>query len=172
MKVPPASMPIGNTNMYAALENINQDQEKRMGGQQATNRSTSKESYIPKGSIERYNPTYDGRSSRSGSQNRIIDNNASVQNAPSLNINQQQQPQQQQQNIPQSTTISSQSSNKPIPVNVTQQNVQEFDEEKFHRRVKTCVEEFCTECCTAEDFFADVSAVVPSGYLPKLVTER
>lgn len=95
--------PVTNTtNMYAALENMNSDQDKSRSGYD----SRMKDPYVSKGpSMERYTKNYDdNRGSRSGSQHRTSQQRPTPSPSPSLKREQQPPPPQQPQpQIPQIT---------------------------------------------------------------------
>lgn len=178
IKTPPTSVPTTTANMYAALENISTDTDKRSMG--PGGRPGGKDHYSSKGpSMERTYKQYgegtfskiddqwrfvnahclilDGRGSRSGSQHRSNDSNSSSLTGP---------PSLRSSPAPSGTIAPSAPSlavPKAAPV--------AMDEEQLERRLKNILEEYLNECCTIEECDQDIKESLPPSALPKLVSK-
>ncbi|XP_076271494.1 eukaryotic translation initiation factor 4 gamma 1-like isoform X2 [Rhynchophorus ferrugineus] len=143
------SQPTYGSNMYAALEVM--DNERR-----STN-TRGKDPYSSKGpSLERNSyKTYDGRGSRSGSQQRDTTSRSGIMPSgpPSLSL---------------STT-----SSKPFvqPQPVAPAAPPDMPEDKLIRYIVNSLEEVLEDCCTFETFFQDLSSTIPPNSFKLMVTE-
>ncbi|KAJ8939180.1 hypothetical protein NQ318_017077 [Aromia moschata] len=145
VKSQPSSIGPNTANIYAALENIEMDKRTLSA------RPGNKEPYSSKGpSLERsYGKPYEGRGSRSGSQHRSNDSSASSS----------------QRSTPAPVMA-------PAPVKPVQQApVPQLSEEQIERRINNSLDEYVTGSCTVEEFFLDISSVVPPSYCPRMIED-
>ncbi|KAJ8985508.1 hypothetical protein NQ317_015052 [Molorchus minor] len=144
VKTPPQVL-ANTANKYSALEIM--ETEKRP----ISSRPGSKEPYSSKGtSLERgYGKLYDGRGSRSGSQHRSNDSSASSS----------------QRSTPAPVMPPAQ------PKPVQQAPVVQLTEEQIIRRINNSLDEYITGSCTADDYFLDISSILPPSYYPRIVSD-
>nr|XP_022920525.1 eukaryotic translation initiation factor 4 gamma 3 isoform X3 [Onthophagus taurus] len=156
---PPSSL----ANMYAPLENMGNDVEKRssMGG---TYRS--KDPYTSKGpSLERnykHSSYEDGRGSRSGSQHRS--HNGSQRSTPISSTNAQQP----QSSVPKQMPP-------PSPLNIvapppSSKIIPDLTPEQLELKVKTIIEEYLNDCSTVEACEEDIRDNIPETAYAQFVS--
>ncbi|KRT79506.1 hypothetical protein AMK59_7397 [Oryctes borbonicus] len=139
-------------NMYAALENMGNDVDKR-----STLNYGSKDPYHSKGaSLERnFKHSFeDGRGSRSGSQHRPHDSQRSKPVlAPQQNISKNNPP----------------VAPKPRPPPAEQISPEQLDQ--LERKIKNILEEYLNDYYTVAECDEDIRTSLPPSALPKLVSE-
>ncbi|KAJ8913562.1 hypothetical protein NQ315_017113 [Exocentrus adspersus] len=149
LKSQPPSLGANTANMYAPLENMNLDDKRTISSRPGT-----KDPYSSKGpSLERSYGKYDGRGSRSGSQHRSNDSSASSS----------------QRSTPAPIAAPPVAPPKLQPAQPAP--VPQLTEEQMERRINNSLDEYVTGSCTADEYFLDISSVIPPSYFPKMIED-
>ncbi|XP_018568899.1 eukaryotic translation initiation factor 4 gamma 1 isoform X2 [Anoplophora glabripennis] len=151
IKSQPPSLGANTANMYAALENMNLDDKRPIS--KYTSRPGNKDPYSSKGpSMERSYAKFDGRGSRSGSQHRSNDSSASSsQRSTPAPV------------MPPTAPPKLQPA-QPAPA-------QQMTEEQMERRINNCLDEYVTGSSSVDDYFLDISPVIPPSYFPRMIED-
>lgn len=144
----PHTLVTNTANMYAALENINSDQDKSRSGYD----SRLKDPYVSKGpSMERtYKQSYeDGRGSRSGSQHRNSQQRPAPSPSPSMKREQQQQP------LP------------PPP----QPQIPQLTPELLKLKMHNIFEEYLNDCSNLKECASEIKQSIEPSKMQEFVTQ-
>lgn len=50
--------------------------------------------------------------------------------------------------------------------------VQQMTEEQMERRINNCLDEYVTGSSNVDDYFLDISSVIPPSYFPRMIEDR
>ncbi|CAH1183097.1 unnamed protein product [Phaedon cochleariae] len=172
-KAPTQQMLPNTTNMYAPLDNMDGD-KRGMNSRPGYNNNNNKDSYHSKGnSLERYNPKYDGRGSRSSSQHRSHEGGAPpAQRSMGPPPSQQRLPAQQPVAAqPVAAPVPVQAVAEPQPVAVEDVSRVMLSEDQIHRRITNSLDEFVSGNCSVEEYFQEISTDIPSHCIKEIIRD-